>query len=93
MPLANAVPDEADVPMRRAYALLPHVKITELLLEVEEWTRFTPTQLASPTMYSLALHLLGYPFAPRIRDLTDRRLYVPDCRKDYPVPVNSAERK
>jgi hypothetical protein len=40
-PLANAVPDEADILMHRAYALLPHVKITELLLEVDEWTGFT----------------------------------------------------
>jgi TnpA family transposase len=31
------------------------------------------------------MHLLGYRFAPRIRDLADRRLYVPDCRKDYPA--------
>jgi hypothetical protein len=40
-PLANAVPDEADILMHRAYALLPHVKITEPLLEVDEWTGFT----------------------------------------------------
>jgi hypothetical protein len=40
-PLVNAVPDEADILMQRAYALLPHVKITELLLEVDDWTGFT----------------------------------------------------
>jgi TnpA family transposase len=40
-PLANAVPDAADTLMRQAYALLPHLKITELLLEVESWTGFT----------------------------------------------------
>jgi hypothetical protein len=39
--LNNSVPDEADILMQRAYALLPHVKITELLLEVDEWTGFT----------------------------------------------------
>jgi hypothetical protein len=27
--------------MRRAYALIPHVKITDLLLEVDRWTGFT----------------------------------------------------
>jgi TnpA family transposase len=40
-PLTNAVPEEADSLMRQVYALLPHVKITELLLEVDEWTDFT----------------------------------------------------
>jgi hypothetical protein len=40
-PLANAVPDAADTRMRHAYALLPHLKSTELLLEVESWIGFT----------------------------------------------------
>ena len=40
-PLTNAVPDEASVLMRRAYALLPHIKITDLLLEVDRWTGFS----------------------------------------------------
>lgn len=40
-PLINAVPDEADSLMRQAYALLPHVKITDLLQEVDAWTGFT----------------------------------------------------
>jgi Tn3 transposase DDE domain len=40
-PLANAVPEEAEALMRQAYALLPHVKVTDLLLEVDRWTRFT----------------------------------------------------
>jgi len=40
-PLTNAVPEAADTLMRQAYALLPHVKITELLLEVDAWTNFT----------------------------------------------------
>jgi TnpA family transposase len=40
-PLDNAVPDEAEALMWQAYRLLPHLKITELLLEVESWTGFT----------------------------------------------------
>jgi hypothetical protein len=40
-PLANAVPEEAETLMRQAYSLLPHVKVTDLLLEVDRWIRFT----------------------------------------------------
>ena len=41
MPLDNAVPDEAEALMQQASSLLPHLKITELLLEVDSWTGFT----------------------------------------------------
>lgn len=40
-PLVSAVPDAADDLLRRASALLPRIKITDLLLEIDEWTGFT----------------------------------------------------
>ena len=39
-PLRRAVPDEADDLKARLYALLPRVRITELLAEVAAWTGF-----------------------------------------------------
>jgi TnpA family transposase len=40
-PLDAAVPNEAQHLIDQTAALLPHVKITELLLEVDKWTGFT----------------------------------------------------
>ena len=40
-PLTNTVPEEATALIRQAYALLPHIKITDLLLEVDRWTGFS----------------------------------------------------
>lgn len=40
-PLTKAVPDEAAALMQQAYSMLPHIKITELLQEVDGWTKFS----------------------------------------------------
>lgn len=40
-PLDSAVPDAAEALMQQAYSRLRHLKITELLLEVDNWTGFT----------------------------------------------------
>ncbi len=40
-PLINSVPEEADALMQKVCTLLPHVKITELLKEVDNWTCFS----------------------------------------------------
>ncbi len=40
-PLENAVPVEVDALTRKVYSLMPHLKITELLLEVDKWIGFS----------------------------------------------------
>ena len=40
-PLDNDTPEEGEALKQRAYDILPHVKITDLLLEVDNWTDFT----------------------------------------------------
>jgi TnpA family transposase len=50
-------------------------------LRIEE--HYTDTAGFTDHVFGLC-HLLGFRFAPRIRDLADRRLYVPDKAKLYP---------
>lgn len=40
-PLASALPPEVEEQTRRVYELLPPIRITELLVEVDQWTGFT----------------------------------------------------
>ena len=40
-PLTKSVPDEAERLEEELFGLMPHLKITELLLEVDRWTDFT----------------------------------------------------
>ena len=40
-PLENSVPKEADALRDLLYGMLPHVKVTDLLMEVDRWTGFT----------------------------------------------------
>lgn len=62
-----------------------HLRLDGLLyhksdLRIEEYY----TDTAGFTDHAFALcHLLGFRFAPRIRDLVDKRLYVPDPHREY----------
>jgi TnpA family transposase len=49
-------------------------------LRIEE--HYTDTAGFTDHVFALC-HLLGFRFAPRIRDLADKRLYVPDPRREY----------
>lgn len=40
-PLSNAVPNGVEELSKKAYSLLPRIKLTDLLVEVDSWTQFT----------------------------------------------------
>ena len=63
-PLKKAVPEEAEQLEEEAFALMPHLKITELLLEVYQRTDFT-RHLYAPQ---------ERPVGPRSLDVTNRNL-------------------
>jgi TnpA family transposase len=51
-------------------------------LRIEE--HYTDTAGFTDHVFAL-MHLLGFRFAPRIRDLADKRLFVPARQKAYPI--------
>ena len=51
-------------------------------LRIEE--HYTDTAGFTDHVFAL-MHLLGFRFAPRIRDLHDTKLYIPDNGEDYPA--------
>ena len=54
-------------------------------LQIEE--HYTDTAGFTDHVFGL-MHLLGFRFAPRIRDLKDKKLYVPGDIKPYPTLAN-----
>lgn len=49
MPPDDQEPEQLEQLTRQAYAMLPRIKITDLLIEVDEWTNFTGTLLTCAT--------------------------------------------
>jgi TnpA family transposase len=66
--------------VREATYVLDGLLYHESDLRIEE--HYTDTAGFTDQLFAL-MHLLGFRFAPRIRDLTDRRLYVPKVDKHY----------
>ena len=52
------------------------------VIAIEE--HYTDTAGFTDHVFAL-MHLLGFRFAPRIRDLKDTKLYVPKNEQDYPA--------
>jgi hypothetical protein len=62
-PLRKNTPESAEAFAEKAYALMPHVKITELLAEVDQWTslgdRFLHLRTQVPPKNRQGLNLGG----------------------------------
>lgn len=71
-----------NVGVRDATYVLDGLLYHESDLRIEE--HYTDTAGFTDHVFAL-MHLLGFGFAPRIRDLADKRLFVPDKASDYPA--------
>jgi TnpA family transposase len=72
-------------PVRDSTYVLDGLLYHESDLRIEE--HYTDTAGFTDHVFAL-MHLLGFRFAPRIRDLADKKLYVPGNRKSYPALAN-----
>jgi len=68
--------------VRDATHVLDGLLYHESDLRIEE--HYTDTHGFTDQVFALC-HALGFRFAPRIRDLADKRLYVPDHPRSYPA--------
>src|ERR1035437_8444602 len=69
-------------PVRDATHVLDGLLYHESELRIEE--HYTDTNVFTDHVFALC-PFLGFRFAPRIRDLPEKNLYVPDQSKNYPA--------
>ncbi|WP_232461084.1 Tn3 family transposase [Burkholderia ubonensis] len=75
-------PNLVNVGVRDSTYVLDGLLYHETDLQIQE--HYTDTNGFTDHVFAL-MHLLGFRFAPRIRDLDDMKLYVPGSVKDYPA--------
>ncbi|WP_341318414.1 Tn3 family transposase [Paraburkholderia sp. IMGN_8] len=75
-------PNLVNVGVRDSTYVLDGLLYHESDLHIKE--HYTDTNGFTDHVFAL-MHLLGFRFAPRIRDLHDMKLYVPGSIKDYPA--------
>ncbi|HDR9042319.1 TPA: Tn3 family transposase, partial [Burkholderia vietnamiensis] len=75
-------PNLVNVGVRDSTYVLDGLLYHESDLRIQE--HYTDTNGFTDHVFAL-MHLLGFRFAPRIRDLHDMKLYVPGSVKDYPA--------